>query len=336
MAHFAACLILVSLLSHLTASAASGALKKLPSALGGSVTFPLNVTLKQIDIIAWTFNTSFLATIQPAMGGKQAIASQNRNKDRVFFPDGSYSLKLNKLRKNDSGVYRVEIYSSSSPFPFTQEYELHVYEHLSKPKVIMGLQDNKNGTCITNLTCSMEQEGEDVIYSWKALGQAANVSHDGPILPISWRLEEKDMTFICMARNPISSSSSQPIRTWSLCKGAAGDSDSSRLFLYLLVVPIPLCVIVLMKILLIMQTERGKEPIEDKKGTDVHREIPNYCLPSEVNTVYDTVPHTESNTEEDQTNTLYSIVQIPKMVKSPQSLPMTPDLPRQVSFENII
>jgi SLAM family protein 7 len=65
----------------------------------------------------------------------------------------------------------------------------------------------------------MEQEGEDVIYSWKALGQAANVSHDGPILPISWRLEEKDMTFICMARNPISSSSSQPIRTWSLCKG---------------------------------------------------------------------------------------------------------------------
>jgi SLAM family protein 7 len=111
------------------ASAASGALKKLPSALGGSVTFPLNVTLKQIDIIAWTFNTSFLATIQPAMGGKQAIVivAQNRNKDRVFFPDGSYSLKLNKLRKNDSGVYRVEIYSSSSPFPFTQEYELHVY-----------------------------------------------------------------------------------------------------------------------------------------------------------------------------------------------------------------
>uniref|UniRef100_A0A8C6AYZ3 SLAM family member 7 n=1 Tax=Monodon monoceros TaxID=40151 RepID=A0A8C6AYZ3_MONMO len=91
-------------------------------------------------------------------------------------------------------------------------------EHLSKPKVIIGLQNNKNGTCVTNLTCSMEQGGEDVTYSWKSLGQATNESHSGSTLPISWRQEKRDMTFICMARNPISSNSSNPIFAWKLCE----------------------------------------------------------------------------------------------------------------------
>lgn len=92
-------------------------------------------------------------------------------------------------------------------------------EHLSKPKVTMGLQNNKNGTCLTNLTCSMEQGGDDVTYSWKALGQGGNKSYNGSILPISWRLGARDMTFICLARNPVSSNSSSPILAWKLCKG---------------------------------------------------------------------------------------------------------------------
>lgn len=83
----------------------------------------------------------------------------------------------------------------------------------------MSLQNNKNGTCVTNLTCFMEQGGEDVTYSWKSLGQETNESHYGSILPISWRLGEKDISFICMARNPISSNSSNPISAWKLCEG---------------------------------------------------------------------------------------------------------------------
>lgn len=92
-------------------------------------------------------------------------------------------------------------------------------EYLSKPTVTMALQSNKNGTCVTNLTCSMEQGGEDVTYSWKVLEQAANVSHNGSILPISWTLGEVDMTFICIARNPISFNSSRPIFVRKLCEG---------------------------------------------------------------------------------------------------------------------
>ncbi|XP_073077493.1 SLAM family member 7 isoform X3 [Manis javanica] len=95
-------------------------------------------------------------------------------------------------------------------------------EHVSKPQVTMGLQNNENGTCVTNLTCFMEQAGEDVTYSWKSLGQASNESYDGSTLPISWKLGKKDMTFICTARNPISSNYSNPISVWKLCEGPAG------------------------------------------------------------------------------------------------------------------
>uniref|UniRef100_A0A667ILC8 SLAM family member 7 n=1 Tax=Lynx canadensis TaxID=61383 RepID=A0A667ILC8_LYNCA len=91
-------------------------------------------------------------------------------------------------------------------------------ERLSKPKVTMGLQNNKNGTCLTNLTCFMDQGGEDVTYSWESLGQAANESHNGSILPISWRLGERDTIFICVVRNPISSNSSNPIFARKLCE----------------------------------------------------------------------------------------------------------------------
>uniref|UniRef100_A0A8C6QGM2 SLAM family member 7 n=1 Tax=Nannospalax galili TaxID=1026970 RepID=A0A8C6QGM2_NANGA len=197
-----------------TVTVAFGTLKELAGAIDGSVTFTLNITVKQVDSIVWTFKTLSLNRKQD-----NVIVAQNRNKERIAFSEGDYSLKLSQLKKNDSGVYRVEIYSTSSQSPFTQEYVLHVYEYLSKPKVTRGLQNNKNGTCITNLTCSIEQGGENVTYSWRVMGQAANESHDGSFLPISWRLGETDMTFICTARNPISNSSSSPILSWELCEG---------------------------------------------------------------------------------------------------------------------
>ncbi|XP_008056896.1 SLAM family member 7 isoform X3 [Carlito syrichta] len=123
-------LIHVFLLCQFTASATSGAMKELVGAIGGSVTFPLTFTEKQIDSIVWSFNRTTLITIQPGTESKNAtvIVTSNRNRERVDFSGGGYSLKLNKLRKNDSGSYSVQIHSSSSQFPSTQEYMLHVYE----------------------------------------------------------------------------------------------------------------------------------------------------------------------------------------------------------------
>lgn len=102
---------------------------------------------------------------------------------------------------------------------FYSRLSISLAEHLSKPKVTMGLQNKENGTCVTNLTCFVDQGGEDVTYSWESLGQAANKSYNGSILPISWRLGKGGMTFICVARNPISSNSSNPVFAWKLCEG---------------------------------------------------------------------------------------------------------------------
>ncbi|XP_031291811.1 SLAM family member 7 isoform X2 [Camelus dromedarius] len=308
---FPAGFVVIFLLCQLTGPAASGAVKKLVGALGGSVTFPLNFSVDSIDSIVWIFNTTTLITIAPKMADENAliIVTQQRNKERVDFPNGNYSLKLSKLKKNDSGAYRAEIHSSSIQSPLTQDYELRVYEQLSKPKVTIDLQNSTNGTCITNLTCSMEQGGEDVTYSWKSLGQTTNESHSGSVLPISWRGEKRDMTFICMARNPISSNSSTPIFAWKLCEGAAGGLASSVIFSLLLFF-IPLCSLALMLIILILRRER-KEFIEEKREIDPRLEILNYYPPSGETLEYDTIPDLNNTIpEENPVNSIYSTVQI--------------------------
>uniref|UniRef100_A0A2I3LRV3 SLAM family member 7 n=1 Tax=Papio anubis TaxID=9555 RepID=A0A2I3LRV3_PAPAN len=187
---------------------------------------------------------------------------------------------------------------AGSPTCFTLIYILwQLTEHLSKPKVTMGLQSNKNGTCVTNLTCRMEHGEEDVIYTWKALGQAVNESHNGSILPISWRWGESDMTFICTVRNPVSSNSSSPILARKLCE----------------------------------------ESIEEKKRADICRETPNIRPYSGENTEYDTIPYANRTIPmEDAANTLYSTVEIPKKIENPHSLLTMPDTPRLFAYENVI
>uniref|UniRef100_A0A2K6LDL7 SLAM family member 7 n=2 Tax=Rhinopithecus TaxID=542827 RepID=A0A2K6LDL7_RHIBE len=126
------CFILIYILWQLTGSTASGSVKELVGSIDGAVTFPLKSEVKQVDSIVWTFNTTPLVTIQPE--GGPMIVTQNRNKERVDFPDGGYSLKLSKLKKNDSGIYNVEIYSSSLQDPFTRKYVLRVYESIEEKK----------------------------------------------------------------------------------------------------------------------------------------------------------------------------------------------------------
>lgn len=93
------------------------------------MTFPLKLPGIQIDTIVWTFNTTPLVTIEPKMPDRQAnvIVTHSHNKERVKFLQGNYSLKLSKLSKNDSGDYRMVIYSSSLKDSFSQEYRLRVY-----------------------------------------------------------------------------------------------------------------------------------------------------------------------------------------------------------------
>ncbi|XP_029791657.1 SLAM family member 7 isoform X1 [Suricata suricatta] len=340
--------------------ATSEAPKELVGDLGGSVTFPLKLPEIQIDSIFWTFNTTPLVTIEPKTPNRQAnvIVTHSHNKERVKFPQGSYSLELSKLNKNDSGDYRMVIYSSSLKEPLNQVYRLRVYEHLSKPKVTMGLLNNKNGTCVTNLTCFVDQGGEEVTYSWESLGQASNESHNGSILPVSWRLGERDMSFICVVRNPISSNSSNPVFAWKLCEGAAADSESSTILAFL-GVSLLIFAFALMPAILIKWREKRKvsESIEERKGMDTHQEIPNYYSTSGETSVYDMItcvnktipeedpektlyfsvqiPQKETISEENAEKTLYSSVQIPQMMEKPHSAPTSPDTPTLFTHEII-
>nr|Q8BHK6.2 RecName: Full=SLAM family member 7; AltName: Full=Leukocyte cell-surface antigen; AltName: Full=Novel Ly9; AltName: CD_antigen=CD319; Flags: Precursor [Mus musculus] len=333
MARFSTYIIFTSVLCQLTVTAASGTLKKVAGALDGSVTFTLNITEIKVDYVVWTFNTFFLAMVK-----KDGVTSQSSNKERIVFPDGLYSMKLSQLKKNDSGAYRAEIYSTSSQASLIQEYVLHVYKHLSRPKVTIDRQSNKNGTCVINLTCSTDQDGENVTYSWKAVGQGDNQFHDGATLSIAWRSGEKDQALTCMARNPVSNSFSTPVFPQKLCEDAATDLTSLRGILYILCFS---AVLILFAVLLtIFHTtwiKKGKGCEEDKKRVDRHQEMPDLCPHLEENADYDTIPYTEKRRpEEDAPNTFYSTVQIPKVVKSPSSLPAKPLVPRSLSFENVI
>ncbi|XP_070323734.1 SLAM family member 7 isoform X2 [Odocoileus virginianus] len=308
-----ACVIF--LLCQLTGPAASGIPKKLVGAIDGSVIFPLNLPVNLVDSIIWVFNSTTLITIQPKTADKKAliIVTQKRNEERVNFPHEGYSLKLSRLKKSDS-------------------------EYLSKPKVIIGLQDNKNGTCVTNLTCSMEHGEEDVTYSWKSLDQATNESHSGSILPVSWRWEKSDMTFICMASNPISSNSSNPVFAQNLCEGAAGGL-ALYVILYVLLLFILLCSLALVLFILIVRRTRKKvsELIEEKKETDTHQETLSLPPVSEEVPEYDTISYCNRTiSEENLANTIYSTVHISPKVTEPHSLTMSSDTPRSSTYKNVV
>lgn len=334
MAGFSTFIIFTSVLCQIPVTAkTSGTLKEMVGALGGSVTFSLNFTGKPVNTIVWSFKTISFAIIV----NDKVTVPQDHYKERIVFPDGSYSVTLSQLKKNDSGVYRAEIHSTPLESPFTQEYVLYVYEYLSRPKVTLDGQDNMNGTCTTNLTCSMDKGGENVTYSWKAIGQGVNESHDGAVLPISWRLGEKDKILICLARNPISQSSSIPTHVQNLCEDAAKNLNSSSIMLYILPVLIVFGFL-LMIIPVAMRTDKGKVSKEDMEKVDIHQEKPNFCPHLEENPEYDTIPYmNETNMEEVAANTLYSTVQTPKVqVKSLSSLLAMPPMSRPLSFENII
>uniref|UniRef100_A0A8C6AY81 SLAM family member 7 n=1 Tax=Monodon monoceros TaxID=40151 RepID=A0A8C6AY81_MONMO len=191
-----ACFTFIFLLCQLTGPAASGVLKKLVGALGGSVNFPLNLSVDPIDSIIWVFNTTTLVTIQPKLADKKAliIVTQHRNKERVNFPHEGYSLKLSKLKKNDSGVYRVEIHSSTLQDPLTQEYELRVYESIEEKKGLNLHPETLNYShtfgetseydTISYLNSTVPEENAvNTLYSTVQIPPKVEKSHSLPTLP---------------------------------------------------------------------------------------------------------------------------------------------------------
>ncbi|KAG3281065.1 T-lymphocyte surface antigen Ly-9, partial [Ictidomys tridecemlineatus] len=198
-------------------SAASGALKEKFGVLGGSVTFPVEASIQNIDSIVWLFNSNPLAIIKPGVEDKKAtiLMTRSQNKERMIFSDSDYSLTLLQLKKNDSGVYRVQMNLLSSQPSFTQEYGLQVYECVQEPQVTLkSITVSENAFCNITLMCFVNGAENGVQFSWTS---STSESYSGSILTVSPKPCDPGLSYTCTARNPVSQSSSRPLHAWQFC-----------------------------------------------------------------------------------------------------------------------
>ncbi|XP_075856408.1 T-lymphocyte surface antigen Ly-9 isoform X3 [Microcebus murinus] len=179
--------------------------------LGEPVTLPLALSASQdIDNVVWMFNTSVIskgqgeaATIDPL------IKSRDPFKNRVWVSGRDHSLKIDPLKMEDAGPYHAYVCSKASRVTSMTHITLLIYRRLARPKVTWSLGQAKDGICRISLTCSVEDGGNNVTYTWAPLPKGALVSQGGSRLSIAWRSGENHPNVTCTASNPVSSSSSQ-------------------------------------------------------------------------------------------------------------------------------
>jgi len=184
--------------------------------VGESVTFPLNIEKsQQVVNIVWNSETS-VAFVTPGDSGtapKVTVTHQNYN-DRINVSRKNYNLEISNLRMEDSGIYKADINTETleGMITTTRRYSLQVFRRLGKPKITQSLMTSINSTCNVTLTCSVEEEEENVTYSWSPPGEAGNV------VRIFRTPDDQELTYTCTAWNPVSNSSDS-ISAQQLCAG---------------------------------------------------------------------------------------------------------------------
>lgn len=83
---------------------------------------------------------------------------------------------------------------------------------LGKPKITQSFMTSVNSTCNVTLTCSVEKEEKNVIYSWSPLRE------EGSVLQIFQTPDNQELTYTCTAWNPVSNNSDS-ISAQQLCAG---------------------------------------------------------------------------------------------------------------------
>ncbi|XP_074079163.1 SLAM family member 9-like isoform X5 [Macrotis lagotis] len=204
--------LLFFLFHQLTESSASGedSVPKMETGiLGESVILSLEIPKeKQISFILWSSQRS-IATIQIGKEGESSnvmITNPQYMGRMNFLSQNHYSLKINQLKMEDAGSYMAEITIANISEPIRKLFTLLIHERLTEPKITPGPRTNANGTCLINVTCSVEQARENVTYSWTLVEQGANISSKGSILSIRWRPGDHDQ-YTCTVRNPVSNNS---------------------------------------------------------------------------------------------------------------------------------
>uniref|UniRef100_A0A673TLJ1 Ig-like domain-containing protein n=1 Tax=Suricata suricatta TaxID=37032 RepID=A0A673TLJ1_SURSU len=162
-----------------------------------------------------------LATVVPGKEGHPAAitVTDPRYEGRVSFLDPSYALLISNLSWGDSGPYQAQVNLRTSQTTTTQRYDLRVYRRLSEPLVTVCFEISGDGGCNVSLTCSVENAGPDVTYSWLSWEDGTETVHEGSALAASWRPGDKALSYACRANNPVSSVRSRLVPAGPFCAG---------------------------------------------------------------------------------------------------------------------
>ncbi|XP_016786048.3 T-lymphocyte surface antigen Ly-9 isoform X2 [Pan troglodytes] len=208
--------------------------------LGEPVTLPLALpACRDTEKVVWLFNTSIISKErEEAATADPLIKSRDPYKNRVWVSSQDCSLKIGQLKIEDAGPYHAYVCSEASSVTSMTHVTLLIYRRLRKPKIAWSLRHSEDGICRISLTCSVEDGGNTVMYTWTPLQKEAVVSQGESHLNVSWRSSENHPNLTCTASNPVSKSSHQFLSE-NIC---SGPERNTKLWIGLFLMVCLLCV----------------------------------------------------------------------------------------------
>ncbi|KAF6292607.1 CD84 molecule [Rhinolophus ferrumequinum] len=172
---------------------------------------------------------------------------------------------------------------------------------LGKPKITQSLMTSVNSTCNVTLTCSVEKEEKNVIYSWSPLGE------EGSVLQIFQTPENQELIYTCTAQNPVSNNSDS-ISGQQLCSGIAMGLHTRHVGLLSGLAVLSLFILILPSVLLFLLCKREQDAVS--KNTIYTYVMVSRDTQPEESRIYDEIPPSKVlPTKEKLVNMIYSIVQ---------------------------
>ncbi|XP_037637726.1 SLAM family member 9-like [Sebastes umbrosus] len=171
---------------------------------GGDLTLKVRPTFPgHINDILWKFNGNLLAKW---VEDYFPLGYYPRIKGRANLTTETGQLIINKMSKEDEGVYSVEINDRVQ----SERYRAKLIKKIQKPKVVVRIctegfrYASCKFSCDSNIT-----EAEPITYSWKKGDGEWKVS--GKDINITRKYDTGVKTFTCRMENPVSREESDPL-----------------------------------------------------------------------------------------------------------------------------